>query len=244
MTSNPIDSHSGPEGDVTHVGHTEHGTHAGHDPTMFRRRFWLCLVLTAPLVVTSRMVMDWFGYELSFPGIVWIAPVLGSVVFLWGGWPFLAGGAQEVHDRRPGMMLLISMAITVAYGASMATSVGWFDLDFWWELAALVTVMLLGHWQEMKAVGQARGALAALAELIPDEAERVGHDGTVTGVRIDELAVRDLVLVRSGGRIPADGEVVEGEAAVDESTITGESRPAPRRAGDRVVAGTVATDSS
>ena len=104
--------------------------------------------------------------------MAWVGPVLGSIVFLWGGWPFLAGGVAEVRDRQPGMMLLIAMAITVAYVASMATSLGWLDLEFWWELAALVTIMLLGHWQEMKAIGQARGALAALAELLPDEAER------------------------------------------------------------------------
>jgi Cu2+-exporting ATPase len=211
---------------------------------MFRRRFWLALVLTIPLVVTSEMVMDWFSYRLSFPGIAWVAPVLGSFVFLWGGWPFLVGGVREIRDRQPGMMLLISMAITVAYTASMATSLGWFDLDFWWELAALVTIMLLGHWQEMKAIGQARGALAALAELIPDDAERIDADGAIVSVAIGDLQVGDLVLVRSGGRIPADGEVAEGDAELDESMITGESRPVPKGPGDRVVAGTVATDSS
>jgi P-type Cu2+ transporter len=142
------------------------------------------------------------------------------------------------------MMLLISMAIAVAYAASMATSLGWFDLDFWWELAALVTIMLLGHWQEMKAIGQARGALAALAELIPDHAERVAPDGTVRLVSLGELAVGDIVLVRSGGRVPADGQIVEGEAELDESMITGESRPVAKRVGNSVVAGTVSTDSS
>ena len=138
-------------------GHGGHDKHAGHDPEMFRRRFWLSLALTIPLVVTSEMVMDWFGYSLDFYGMKTLGPVLGSIVFWWGGWPFLAGGVREVRDRQPGMMLLISMAITVAYVASMATSLDWFDLDFWWELAALVTIMLLGHWQEMKAIGQAQG---------------------------------------------------------------------------------------
>src|SRR6188472_4253969 len=156
--------------------HAGHDKHAGHDPEMFRRRFWLSLALTVPLVATSHMVMDWFGYTLDLPQMAWYGPVLGSIVFWWGGWPFLAGGVTEVRERRPGMMLLISMAITVAYVASMATSLGWLDLEFWWELAALVTIMLLGHWQEMKAIGQAQGALAALAELLPDEAELVDGD--------------------------------------------------------------------
>jgi Cu2+-exporting ATPase len=190
------------------------------------------------------MVMEWFGYELDFPGISWVAPVLGSVVFVYGGWPFLAGGWREIVDRAPGMMLLISMAITVAYVASLATTFDLFDLDFWWELAALVTIMLLGHWQEMKAIGQAQGALAALAALLPDEAERITADGEVERVALDSLRVGDVVLVRSGGRVPADGRIVEGSAELDESMITGESRPVPRGPADRVVAGTVATDSA
>jgi Cu2+-exporting ATPase len=176
--------------------------------------------------------------------MAWVGPVLGSVIFLWGGWPFLEGGRREVLDRRPGMMLLIAMAITVAYVASMATSLDRFELDFWWELSLLVTIMLLGHWQEMKALGQAQDALAALAALLPDEAERVGSDGEVETVPLDVLQAGDVVLVRSGGRVPADGEVVDGSAEVDESMITGESRPVLKELGDRVVAGTVSTDSS
>jgi P-type Cu2+ transporter len=234
----------------THAGHHEHGgagghdKHAGHDPEMFRRRFWLSLALTIPLVVTSEMVMDWFGYSLDFYGMKTLAPVLGSIVFWWGGWPFLAGGWAELRARQPGMMLLISMAIVVAYSASMATSLGWFDLDFWWELAALVTIMLLGHWQEMKAIGQAQGALAALAELLPDDAERVGDGGEIEVVPVSGLRPGDVVLVRSGARVPADGAIVEGEAELDESMITGESRPVAKGPGDRVVAGTVSTDSA
>ncbi|HET8619140.1 MAG TPA: copper-translocating P-type ATPase, partial [Acidimicrobiales bacterium] len=229
------------------AGHDEHGghdKHAGHDPEMFRRRFWLSLVLTVPLVVTSEMVMDWFGYSLDFRGMDLLGPVLGSIVFWWGGWPFLAGGVAEVRDRQPGMMLLISMAITVAYVASMATSLDWFDLDFWWELAALVTIMLLGHWQEMKAIGQAQGALAALAELLPDDAERIGDGGALESVPLGDLRLGDVVLVRSGARVPADGEIVDGAAELDESMITGESRPVAKATGDHVVAGTVSTDSA
>jgi Cu2+-exporting ATPase len=211
---------------------------------MFRRRFWLSLALTVPLVVLSDTVMDWFGYRIQFPGMGWIAPILGSVVFVWGGWPFLQGGWQELRDRRPGMMLLIAMAIVVAYAASLATSLDAFSMDFWWELAALVTIMLLGHWQEMKAIGQAQGALAALAELLPDEAERIADDGSTLTVPVADLAVGDRVLVRAGGRVPADGTIVDGTAELDESMITGESRPVVKQTGDRVVAGTVATDST
>jgi Cu2+-exporting ATPase len=236
-------AHGGGDHDA-HAAHGGHDKHAGHDPEMFRRRFWLSLALTIPLVVTSEMVMDWFGYSIDFYGMKTLAPVLGSIVFWWGGWPFLAGGVAELRHRQPGMMLLISMAIVVAYGASMASSLDWFDLDFWWELSALVTIMLLGHWQEMKAIGQAQGALAALAELLPDDAERVGDDGAVETVSLSELHPGDVVLVRSGARVPADGAIAEGEAELDESMITGESRPVANGPGDRVVAGTVSTDSA
>ena len=211
-----------------HRDHAGHDEHADHDPQTFRRRFWISLLLTIPLVVTSEMVMGWFNYSIDFPGMSWLGPVLGSTVFWWGGWPFLAGGVAEIRRHQPGMMLLISMAITVAYAASMATSLDWLDLEFWWELALLVTIMLLGHWQEMKAIGQARGAVAVLAELLPDDAELVEGDD-VRHVALDELAVGDIVLVRAGGRVPADGVIEEGAAELDESMITGESRPSPSR---------------
>ena len=232
--------HAGGAGHQEQAGHAGHDKHAGHDPEAFRRRFWVSLALTVPVVATSSMVMDWFGYHLS--GVGWVAPLLGTLVFLWGGRPFLAGAVAEVRDRAPGMMLLIAMAITVAWGASAASTLGFVDLEFWWELAALVTIMLLGHWQEMKAIGQAQGALSALAALLPDEAEVV-HGDTVHVVGAASLAVGDVVLVRPGGRVPADGTIVDGRAELDESMITGESRPVARTVGERVVAGTVSTDS-
>jgi Cu2+-exporting ATPase len=241
MTDVHVTEHHGHHDD--HGRRAGHDKHAGHDPEMFRRRFWVSLIATVPLVVTSEMVMDWFGYSIDVPGMAWFGPVLGSFVFWWGGWPFLVGGVAEIRDRQPGMMLLISMAITVAYVSSMATSLDWLDLEFWWELAALVTIMLLGHWQEMKAIGQARGALSALAELLPDEADLVDGDDVRT-VPVGDLAVGDVVLVRAGGRVPADGTIVDGSAELDESMITGESKPVPKTAGDTVVAGTVSTDSS
>jgi Cu2+-exporting ATPase len=225
-------------------GHHAHGAHAGHGPAMFARRFWWSLAFTLPLVATSHMVMDWFGYELDVPGTALVGPVLGTVLFLWGGWPFLRGGAHEARRRTPGMMLLIAMAITVAYGASMATSLGWFDLDFWWELGALITIMLLGHWQEMKALGQAQDALAALAALLPDEAERLAADGSIESVPVGVLEPGDTVLVRSGARVPADGRIIDGTAELDESMVSGESRPVAKAVGDAVVAGTVSTDSA
>ncbi len=205
--------------------------------------FWWNLVLAVPVLVFSGQIQDWFGYSIDARWAAWVAPILGTVIYLWGGQPFLKGAIAEIRSRQPGMMLLIAMAITVAYGSSLASSLGWGDLDFWWEVAALIVVMLLGHWQEMKAIGQAQGALAALAELLPDTAELIAGD-VVEEVPIASLGVGDVVLVRPGGRVPADGVVADGRASFDESMITGESRPVQRGEGDRVVAGTVSTDSS
>ena len=203
--------------------------------------FWWSLLLAVPVIAFSEMVQEWFGYTIDLPGARAVAPLFGIAVFVTGGRPFLMGGLAELRSRRPGMMLLIAVAITVALAASAAATAGIGDLDFWWELAALIVVMLLGHWQEMRAIGRATGALAALAELLPDTAERFDGD-TVARVPVSSLRTGDVVLVRPGGRIPADGRVVDGSAHVDESMITGESRPNRRGPGDRVVAGTVSTD--
>ncbi len=231
-----------------HHEHGEHDAHAGHGDhaAQFKDRFWISLALAVPVVFFSEMFADLLGYmPPEFPGSGLIAPVLGTVIYLYGGQPFLTGGWAELKSRRPGMMLLISMAITVAFVASWVTTLelGGFDLDFWWELALLIVIMLLGHWLEMRALGAASGALDALAALLPDSAEKVTGDGVVE-VSLAELREGDVVLVRSGGRVPADGKVVEGQAEVDESMITGESRPVARAVGDPVVAGTVATDNA
>ncbi|TQJ17037.1 heavy metal translocating P-type ATPase [Kribbella jejuensis] len=231
-----------------HGGHDGHGGHGGHGDhaAQFKDRFWISLGLAVPVVFFSHMFADLLGYmPPEFPGSGLIAPVLGTVIFLYGGRPFLTGGWSELKSRQPGMMLLISMAITVAFVASWVTTLklGGFDLDFWWELALLIVIMLLGHWLEMRALGAASGALDALAALLPDSAEKVTEDGVVE-VALHELQAGDVVLVRSGGRVPADGTVVDGQAEVDESMITGESRPVSRGAGDQVVAGTVATDNA
>jgi Cu2+-exporting ATPase len=229
-----------------HGGHGHehgHGGHAGH-VDVYRRRFWITLILAVPVVFYSEMIQDWFGFTApQFPGDGLVAPVLGTVIFVYGGWVFLAGALDELRGRAPGMMLLVSLAISVAFVASVLSELGVIDLEFWWELSALVVVMLFGHWQEMKALGQARGALAALAELLPDVAERV-RDGETERVPLDALEIGDVVLVRPGGRVPADGEIVAGRAELDESMITGESKPVARAEGDSVTAGTVATDSA
>jgi Cu2+-exporting ATPase len=235
---------------VDHSHHREHqqrlghDQHAGHSVAMFRNRFWVSLALTVPVIAWSQMPQEWFGYSAPrFPGSDLIAPLLGTVIFLYGGTPFLIGARRELKARQPGMMLLIAMAIAVAFLASLATTLGAFDLEFWWELAALITIMLLGHWMEMRAISQARGALGALAELLPDEAERITGTSVET-VSVSELEIGDLVLVRPGGRVPADGAIIEGEVEIDESMVTGESRPVAKSKGDRVIAGTVATDSA
>ena len=227
-----------------HGGHGEHDGHAEH-AAEFRRKFWLTAALTVPIVAYSHMIGMWFGFTApAFPGSHWLPAVLGTFLFFYGGWPFLAGGLDELKRRRPGMMLLIALAITVAFLASMATAFGYIaGLDFWWELAALISIMLLGHWLEMTAVGQASDALSKLGELLPDSADRIAGDDVET-VSLDQLRPGDVLLVRPGARVPADGEIIDGGAEVDESMVTGESRPVSMEGGDGVVAGTVVTDSA
>ena len=233
-----------PTVDTHHTDHAGHGGHAGH-AAQFRDRFWVSLVLAVPVVLFSEMFAHLLGYTPpQVPGSSWVSPVLGTVVYLYGGRPFLTGAVTEVRTRRPGMMLLVALAISVAFVASWATTLGvGLELDFWWELALLVVIMLLGHWLEMRALGSASGALDALAALLPDVAEKV-TDGGVVEVPLADLRPDDVVLVRAGGRVPADGVVVDGLAHVDESMVTGESRPVRRGTGDRVLGGTVATDST
>ncbi|HUG48846.1 MAG TPA: heavy metal translocating P-type ATPase [Candidatus Limnocylindria bacterium] len=240
------DEHAAHSGDARHAGYDRHDRpaghdrHAGHSVAMFRDKFWLSLLLTVPVVIWSEDVQMLLGFQApEFPGSDWVAPVLGTIVFLYGGLVFLRGAWGELRDRQPGMMTLISLAITVAFVASVVGALGLFEVEIWWELSTLITVMLLGHWLEMRSIAQARGALAALAELLPDTAERITGHGTET-VPLGELAEGDVVLVRPGGRVPVDGVVRQGAADVDESMITGESRPVSKEAGDRVVAGTVA----
>src|SRR5690242_14353564 len=234
-----------------HAEHAEHGHaahgHGGHGDhvAQFRRLFWTMLVLAVPTVALSGMFAMILGYAVpDFPGARWVSPVLGTVMYVWGGRPFLVGAIGEIRSRAPGMMLLIALAITVAFVASWGASLDLLDhgLDFWWELALLIVIMLLGHWIEMRSLAQTTSALDSLAALLPDEAERVTADGTQS-VAPSDLQVADVVIVRPGGSVPADGDIVEGAAEIDESMVTGESRTVRRSVGDAVVAGTVATDS-
>ena len=212
---------------------------------MFRRLFWGSLVLAVPTVLLSQMFADLVGYQVpGLPGVFWLPPILGTVLYFWFGRPFLTGAVSEIRSRQPGMMLLVALAITVAFVASWGATLELLPhhLDFWWELALLVVIMLLGHWIEMRSLVRTTSALDSLATLLPDEAERVEGDEIVV-VSPADLSVGDVIVIRPGGSVAADGRVVSGSASMDESMITGESLPVRREAGATVVAGTIATDS-
>ena len=212
---------------------------------MFRRRFWVSLVLSLPVIFFSKFIQDVFGYTApSFPGSAWITPVLAVIVFAYGGVPFLSMARTELKTREPGMVMLISLAITVAFVYSVASLFLEGTTPFFWELVTLIDIMLLGHWVEMRSVRAASGALDELAKLMPDTAELVTGSGDTEEVPVATLGEGDLVLVRPGASVPADGEVVEGESSVDESMITGESRPVDKEPESEVVAGTVNQDGS
>ncbi|NYF98634.1 heavy metal translocating P-type ATPase [Janibacter cremeus] len=230
-----------------HSGHGGHGGHAGHGDhvAQFRRLFWIMLALAVPVVGFNDMFADLLGYPLpQGEWALWVSPFLGTVMYVWGGSPFLTGGVSEIRSRQPGMMLLIALGITVAFIASWGASLQVLDhgLNFWWELALLVVIMLLGHWIEMRSLAQTTSALDSLAALLPDEAEKVEGEDVVTLDPAD-LVVGDVVIVRPGASVPADGEIVDGSASMDESMVTGESTTVRRTTGENVVAGTVATDS-
>ena len=223
-----------------HGGAAGHDKHAGHSPDMFRSLFWLSLLLTLPTVYFSEMVQGILGYDAPrFTGSRWIEPVLGTVVYVYGGRVFLVGAWRELRDRLPGMMTLISLAITVAFVFSAAVTLGYEGMPLWWELATLVTIMLLGHWMEMRSIQQASGALNELARLLPATATRITAGGGEESVPLDALGVGDVILVRPGESIGADGVVREGSSDVNESMITGESRPVRKTADQKVIAGTV-----
>ncbi|USZ77720.1 heavy metal translocating P-type ATPase [Halorussus vallis] len=218
--------------------------HEGHEE-MFRRRFFVSTLLSIPVLLYSEALQEWLGFSVpAFPGSEWINPVFAVVVFAYGGVPFLRMAVPELRERSPGMMTLISMAISVAFVYSLAGVVFPTTSAFFWELVTLIDIMLLGHWIEMRSVRRASGALDELAELIPDTAERIADGGTTEEVPVSDLREGDLVLVRPGANVPADGVVESGDSDVNEAMITGESRPVSKEPGDEVVGGTVNGDGS
>jgi Cu2+-exporting ATPase len=236
----------GTNGDGGHDGdHAGHGVdHTGHEQ-MFRRRFWVSLLLSIPVLVYSEALQGWLGYTApAFPGSEWVTPVFAVIVFAYGGIPFLQMAVPEVRNRKPGMMTLISLAITVALVFSLAALILPGQTGFFWELVTLIVIMLLGHWLEMRSVRQASGALNELAKLMPDTAERILPDGDTEEVPVTQLEEGDLVLVRPGASVPADGEIAKGESELDEALITGESKPVYKESGDQVIAGTINGDGS
>ncbi|RPJ74462.1 MAG: heavy metal translocating P-type ATPase, partial [Acidobacteria bacterium] len=228
------------QGHARHEPHAGHDKHAGHRVEMFRDRFWLSAILTVPALAWSEPIQHWLGYRApAFPGSEYLPAVLGTAIYVYGGAVFIQGAMRELADRVPGMMTLISLAISVAFAYSAAVTLGVAGMSLWWELATLVTIMLLGHWIEMRSIVQARGALHQLARLLPSVAHREAADGTTEDLPLSALRDGDRILVRPGERIPADGVVRQGESHVNESMITGESRPISKGPGARVTAGTV-----
>ncbi|MGM0651928.1 MAG: heavy metal translocating P-type ATPase [Bacillota bacterium] len=221
--------------------HNGHDKHAGHSPEMFRKKFWLSLIMTLPVVFWSTHIQELLGYQApEFPGSDWIPPVLGTIIFIYGGWVFIQGAIRELKDRLPGMMTLISLAITVAFLFSWIVQLQLIEAEaLWWELATLVAIMLLGHWIEMRSIVQAQGALQELAKLLPDTAMRINDQGEEEKVAVSELKKGDLVLVRPGESIPVDGVLQKGKSDLNESMITGESKPVKKVEGDEVIAGTI-----
>ncbi|QCS48045.1 copper-translocating P-type ATPase (plasmid) [Picosynechococcus sp. PCC 11901] len=226
--------------------HGHHGGHSGHghhSPGMFKQRFFVSLILTLPILYFSPQLQGWLNYEaITFPGSGWISPILGIALYFYGGWPFLQGAWHEFKSKI-GMMTLIALAITVAFIYSVAVSLGLEGMPFYWELATLIDIMLLGHWIEMASVQGASKALEELSTLVPNEAHRM-QDGQIEDVPVDEIQTGDVILIRPGEQIPNDGEVIEGHTSINESFLTGESKPVHKEVGDEVVAGSVNTDGS
>ncbi len=232
-----------------HSAHTEPGHknaahgHEGHDHHAmmindFKKRFWISLIITVPVLLLSEMIQHWLGFEIRFPGSQYILLILSSFIFIYGGWPFLKGMTEELKAKSPGMMTLIALAIIVAYVFSVAVIFGFTGMDFFWELATLIDIMLLGHWLEMKSVLGASKALQLLVRLMPAEAHKV-HGDHVMEVKLEELQKGDIILVKPGEKVPADGIVQDGESYLNESMLTGESKPVKKEKNDRVIGGSV-----
>ena len=248
MDSNHMNHSMGDQKKQEHQSHQDHGEQRGgpsHHELMFKRKFWISLALSIPVLVFSPTVQGWFGYSTpTFPLSQWIVPVFAIIVFAVGGLPFFKMSRGELQKKQPGMMTLISLALAVAFLYSLASTIFRLSDSFYWELVTLIDVMLLGHWVEMRSVRQASGALDELSKLLPDTAERITGGGAVETVRISELRKGELVLIRPGASAPADGEVVSGSSSMNESMITGESKPVSKAEGDKIVSGTINGDGS
>lgn len=219
--------------------HASHVDHSGHED-MFRRRFWISLLLSIPVLLYTPMFQMWFGFMMpEFIGSQWVMPLFAVIVFVYGGVPFIQMAGPEIRTRQPGMMLLISLAISVSFVYSLAALFFNLGEGFFWELVTLIVIMLLGHWIEMRSVRQASGALNALAKLMPDTAEHIMPDGSLHTMPVSSLKLNNLVLVRPGGSVPADGVVAEGESDVNEAMIMGESLPVKKIPGVKVIAGSI-----
>ncbi len=217
--------------------------HAGHDHHAmmiddFKKRFYVVLILTIPIMLLSTMIQHWLNIHIAFKGSSFILLFLSSIVFFYGGWPFLKGWWNEMKSWNPGMMTLIGFAITVAYIYSVATVVGLSGMDFFWELATLILIMLLGHWIEMKSVAGASRELELLVQLMPDDAHLVQGDQT-SDVKTESLKENDIVLIKPGEKVPADGRITDGDSYLNESMLTGESKPVEKKSGDKVIAGSI-----
>ncbi len=230
-----------------HGGHNHH-SHVHHDHgdmvSDFKKRFYISLIFTVPILILSPMIQDFIGVDWGFPADQYILFALATFVFFYGGWPFITGGISELKEKNPGMMTLIGLAILVAYGYSSLTVFGWEGKDFFWELATLIDIMLLGHWIEMRSVMGASNALEELVKLMPSEAHKLDENGDVTDLPTAELKHDDKVLVKPGEKIPVDGTIYEGNSAIDESMLTGESVPIEKNKGDEVIGGSINKEGS
>jgi P-type Cu2+ transporter len=227
-----------------HAGHHGgHDKHAGHHTEDFRNRFWISLVITIPVLLLSPMIQEWLGFKITFPGDRYVLAILSTFIYFYGGWPFLKGLYDEVRHNAIGMMTLIGVAITAAWGYSFSITLGLEGMDFYWEMATLIVIMLLGHWIEMKSVSGASQALELLVKMMPSSAHLV-INGEIKDVSIEELKENDIVLIKPGEKIPVDGEITEGESHLDESMLTGESMPVKKQKGQKVIGGSVNSSGS
>jgi Cu2+-exporting ATPase len=237
----PVDAEQEDKYEHHQVDQTAVDKHAGHHTENFLKRFWICLILTIPVLLLSHMIQHWLGFEWTFRGNRYVLLILSSIIYFYGGWPFLTGLIRELKNKFPGMMTLVAVAITTAYVYSVAVVLGFQGMDFFWELATLIDIMLLGHWLEMKSQMAASRALESLVQLMPAQVH-IEQNGSVTDIALKDLRSGNVVIIKPGEKVPADGEILEGESYVNESMLTGESVPVKKEKGEKVIGGAVNGD--